>query len=103
MVVTSSFQDETLYITLSGEIGEQSVQSARSECDKLIEEYSNAKKIIINLSKIKFMDSTGVGFLIGRQRRALSFSIPVYLQEPSPAADMILNLSGLYSLIPKIE
>ena len=103
MVVTSLFQDETLYITLSGEIGEQSVNSARTECDKLIDEYANAKKIIINLSEIVFADSTGIAFLIGRHKKASSLSIPVYLQNPNPAADMMLELCGIYSCMPKTE
>ena len=103
MVVKSFFQDEILYITLSGEINEQSVQSGRAECDRLIEEHSNAKKIIINLAETKFMDSTGLGFLIGRHKKALALSIPIYLQSPNPAADTILKLGGIYKLMPKIE
>ncbi|MCH5148229.1 MAG: anti-sigma factor antagonist [Clostridiales bacterium] len=103
MVVTSYFQDKTLYINLSGEMDECSAQSARAKCDKLIDEYVNAKKIIINLSAVAFMDSTGIGFLIGRYKKSAALSIPLYVQKPNFAADKILNLSGIYSLIPKAE
>ena len=103
MVVTGFFRDKTLYINLSGEMDECSAQSARTKCDKLIEEYINAKKIVINLSEIAFMDSTGIGFLIGRYKKAAAMKIPLYVQKPNFAADKILNLSGIYSLIPKAE
>ena len=103
MVVSGFFKDKTLYINLSGEMDECSAQSARTKCDKLIEEHIGAKRIIINLSDIAFMDSTGIGFLIGRYKKAATLSIPLYVQKPNFAADKILNLSGIYSLIPKAE
>ena len=60
-------------------------------------------KIIINLSDVAFMDSTGIGFLIGRYKKAAKLSIPMYVDKPNFAADKILNISGIYSLIPKAE
>ena len=63
----------------------------------------SVKKIIINLSEVAFMDSTGIGFLIGRYKKAARASIPLYVEAPNMAADKILNLSGIYTLIPKAE
>ena len=78
-------------------------QAARVKCDKLIEDNLNVSKIIINLSDVAFMDSTGIGFLIGRYKKAAKLSIPMYVDKPNFAADKILNISGIYSLIPKAE
>jgi stage II sporulation protein AA (anti-sigma F factor antagonist) len=82
---------------------ECSAQTARAKCDSLIEENASAQKIVINLSGVAFMDSTGIGFLIGRYKKASKLSVPLYIQNPDFAADKILNLSGIYSLIPKAE
>ena len=49
------------------------------------------------------MDSTGIGFLIGRYKKAARISVPLYIEKPNFSADKILNLSGIYSLIPKAE
>ena len=49
------------------------------------------------------MDSTGIGFLIGRYKKASRLAVPLYIENPNFAADKILNLSGIYSLIPKAE
>ena len=103
MVVTGYLRDKMLYINLSGEMDECSAASARVKCDKLIEENAGVKKIIVNLSSVAFMDSTGIGFLIGRYKKAARLSIPLYIAQPNFAADKILNLSGIYSLIPKAE
>ena len=101
MVVTGYLKDKILYINLSGEMDECSAQSARSRCDKFIEENITAKKIVINLAKVDFMDSTGIGFLIGRYKKAARYNIPLLVENPNFAADKVLNLSGIYSLIPK--
>ncbi|MBD5631681.1 MAG: anti-sigma factor antagonist [Clostridia bacterium] len=103
MVVTGYSRDKVLYINLSGEMDECSAREARDKCDKLIEDNLSAKKIVINLSDVAFMDSTGIGFLIGRYKKAAKLSLPLYIEKPNFAADKILNLSGIYSLIPKAE
>lgn len=92
-----------LYIKLIGEMDEYSAQSVRTRCDRLIEENLSVKKIVINLSEVAFMDSTGIGFLIGRYKKAARAGIPMYVEEPNLAADKILGLSGIYTLIPKAE
>lgn len=103
MVVTGYSKNQILYINLSGEMDECSAQTARNKCDKLIEDNLGVKKIVINLSDVDFMDSTGIGFLIGRYKKSAKLSIPLYIAKPNFAADKILNLSGIYSLIPKAE
>ncbi len=103
MVVTGYIRDRILYINLSGEMDEYSSREARSRCDRLIDENSNVKKIIIDLSEVAFMDSTGIGFLIGRYKKADKLNVPIYVQKPNFSADKILNLSGIYSIIPKAE
>ncbi len=103
MTVTGYLKNKILYINLSGEMDECSSQEARERCDKLIEDNINAAKIIINLSEVAFMDSTGIGFLIGRYKKAAKLSVPLYISKPNFAADKILNLSGIYSLIPKAQ
>lgn len=103
MQIKQALVGTTLYIKLIGEMDEYSAQSVRTRCDQLIENNPNAKKIVINLSEVAFMDSTGIGFLIGRYKKAARAGIPMYVEAPNLAADKILNLSGIYSLIPKAE
>lgn len=103
MIISDGVSCGVLYIKLEGEMDEYSAQAVRMRCDKLIENNATVKKIIINLSMVEFMDSTGIGFLIGRYKKASRLNIPLYVQSPNRAADKILNLSGIYTLIPKAE
>jgi stage II sporulation protein AA (anti-sigma F factor antagonist) len=93
----------SLYIDLQGEMDECTSFQAREKCDRLIEDNLNCKKIVINLSKVEFMDSTGIGFLIGRYKKTARLSIPLFIQSPNFAADKVLSISGIYSLIPKLD
>ena len=103
MKIKQSVVHGTLYIKLIGEMDEYSAQSVRAECDEIIESNQSVGRIIINLSEVAFMDSTGIGFLIGRYKKAARMGIPVSVEAPNLAADKILNLSGIYTLIPKAE
>ena len=102
MEVTYTHKQNTLYIILSGELDDYSAAAARHQVDKLIDEHCSADQVIFNLASVRFMDSTGIGFLIGRYKKCKRLSMPLFLQSPNPAADKILSLSGLYSLIPKL-
>ena len=103
MEIKSGTTGNSLYIKLTGEMDEYSAQTVREQCDKLIDNNIGVKKVIINLKEVAFMDSTGIGFLIGRYKKAARAGIPLYVEDPNFAADKILNMSGIYTLIPKAE
>ena len=101
MKVQGLLRGGTLLLHLSGELDECSAASARKSCDDYIDSNVQAERIVINLEGVRFMDSTGIGFLIGRYKKAARLNIPVSIENPDFAADKILNLSGIYTLIPK--
>jgi stage II sporulation protein AA (anti-sigma F factor antagonist) len=103
MQVKESFEKGTLYISLIGDMDEYSAGEIRHKCDKIIDNYPTVKQVIFNLANVAFMDSTGIGFLIGRYKKTARLGITMYVEKPNLAADKVLNLSGIYSLIPKIN
>ncbi len=102
MRVQSSRQGENLYIYLDGEMDEHSVSQVRESADRLIEEHAGASRAVFNLAGVQFMDSTGIGFLIGRYKKLKGYGMGMYLENPNAGADKVLSLSGVYTLIPKI-
>ena len=102
MNISHQKRGANLYIYMSGELDEYNASLVRDQVDALIESNISADKVIINLSGIRFMDSTGIGFLIGRYKKLKRSSTPMYIEEPNLNADKILNISGIYSLIPKV-
>ena len=97
---------EDLYIFLSGELDEHAVgdlRAAAESADRLIDEHAGLSRAVFNLAGLRFMDSAGIGFLLGRYKRLKRYGMAMYLESPEPSADKVLSISGLYSLMPKIE
>ncbi len=101
-MVESKLVGKTLYVGLSGELDESSAVYVRSKLDSVIEA-TNMKKLVIEMSELTFMDSTGIGVLLGRYKKLCAHGIPVYLANPTPVIDKLLKLSGLYGIMPKVE
>jgi stage II sporulation protein AA (anti-sigma F factor antagonist) len=93
---------DVLRILLDGELDEHSSVAARQYIDGSLQKYPRVNKVVLDLSKVTFMDSTGIGFLIGRYKYFRRFNLPVYIANPNFGADKILSLGGIYALIPKL-
>ena len=102
MSITSKVSQNTLYIFLEGELDEYNAKEARRETDAVIDANLACERVVLDLSGIRFMDSSGIGFLIGRYKRLKVCRTPLYVSSPDFAADRILSMSGIYSLIPKL-
>lgn len=103
MKITADCRNKTVYVRLVGEIDEHNAALARRQADKLAEEYAiRCENAVFDLQNVSFMDSTGIGFLIGRYKKFRSCGVPVYVMNPSLSTDKILSMSGVYSLMPKI-
>ena len=91
-----------LYVYLYGELDEYTSHSIRGLLDNLLDQYLQSRAVIFNLANLSFMDSTGLGFLIGRYKKLRNFSIPVYIESPPIGVEKVLQLSGIYDIMPKI-
>ena len=102
MKILFNRQNDVLYIKLSGELDEHSASNARREADRLADSHADCARVIFDLSEVSFMDSTGIGFLIGRYKKFNRYGVTVYITNPSQTTDKILAMSGVYSLIRKL-
>ena len=93
--------DESVTVYIYGELDEYSAQSAKTILDKIIYDNLNSSKVIFNLSGLSFMDSTGIGLLIGRYKKLKQFNVPTYISGASVATEKVIELAGLYKIMPK--
>jgi stage II sporulation protein AA (anti-sigma F factor antagonist) len=100
-MIDSKFVGKTLYVGLNGELDEHSALFVRNKLDELIDS-ADVRKLIIELSGLNFMDSTGIGVLLGRYKKLSNLGIPILIANPNKSVDKILTLSGIYKIMPKI-
>ncbi len=101
MRLNSVVEKNNLYIGLSDELDQGSVASVRSEIDTLIGK-KNFRNVIFDMSKLTFMDSTGIGMFLSVYKRLKKNNVPVYLTAPNKQIDKIIRVSGLYTIMPLI-
>ncbi|NCA67608.1 MAG: anti-sigma factor antagonist [Clostridia bacterium] len=93
---------DTVTVFITGDIDEHTAPELREYFDKLIER-GGFRYMVINMNEVDFMDSTGIGMLIGRYKKLKNLSIPLYVAEVSKQIDKIFKLSGLYDIIEMVR
>lgn len=101
MLIEHIFMYNYLIIKLIGELDEHYSGYARITIDKLSSERP-INKLIIDMTELTFMDSTGIGVLIGRYKILASRGVPILLKSPTPAVDRVLRISGIYDIMAKV-
>lgn len=99
--VTGELTKNELTVTVKGEIDHHSARSARQKIDELLY-YYRAKTVALDLSHITFMDSSGLGLILGRFTLARELGGVLRIVDPTDEVMRILNLAGTSRLI-KIE
>ena len=101
MQIKSRVYKNVLYVLLCGELDEHSAHYTRITLDELFVN-SDIEKIVVDLSELQFMDSTGIGVLIGRYKKMKDRNVPIFIANPSAHAEKIFKITGLYEIMPKI-
>ena len=95
------FKDSTLHISLVGEIDHHSAVKLRNDVDAEI--YSRKpKKVIVELSEVKFRDSSGLGFLMGKYSLIQKLRGTLSVANPNARTLRMIQLAGFDRLI-KVE
>ena len=87
-------RDRLLCIYLYGEIDHHSAVSLREELDELILQ-RQPRRLVLDLSRIEFMDSAGLGLLMGRYRLMKDLGGEMVVERPNERILKILRLSGM--------
>ena len=97
--VISEYSKDTLTLRVRGEIDHHSAKEVREQADRAICLY-RAKEVCLDLSEVEFMDSSGLGLILGRHAKAAELGGRLTVLNPSARVERILTLAGTERLIP---
>ena len=92
--------DGNLCFSLCGELDECSSNAVRMKIDDVLES-RDYLSVTFDFENLSFMDSTGIGVIIGRYKKLKPKNVPMYVRNPSKQVDKILTTSGLYKIMKK--
>ena len=92
--VTLSFEERTLIARIRRDIDHHSAKGMREKIDQQLFEL-RPKLLIIDFSDVGFMDSSGLGLVLGRVEKATVLNTEVRICGLSPTLMKLVRLSGL--------
>lgn len=92
--VTFSAADDVLYAYLAGEIDHDAAQSLRIQLDDALLNRT-PKVLVLDFGGVGFMDSSGVGLILGRQRCAQTLGGSIKIQHAPEQLRRVLQLAGI--------
>jgi len=100
-----SINENKLYASLKGELDEFSAEYVRLSLDSLLKDISCLKspEFVMDFSDVSFMDSTGIGVLLGRYNKFGKKDVSMFIKNPQGHVDRILKMTGIYEIMPKIS
>lgn len=91
-------KNKQLFVIIEGELDHHTSENFK---ELLENKLSNKKydEIILDLDKLSFMDSSGIGVLIGRYKELKGYGTKLSVINVKPQVRKVFEISGLFKLI----
>jgi stage II sporulation protein AA (anti-sigma F factor antagonist) len=93
---------DSLVVTLVGELDHHSAEEVRVKIDDRIDR-ENIKKMIFDFSEVTFMDSSGIGVVIGRYKKLSMRKGELSIVSVNKSIKRVFELSGMFKIIKVYE
>ncbi|MGN0658916.1 MAG: anti-sigma F factor antagonist [Emergencia sp.] len=91
-------KDSVLVARLSGEIDHHVAEKIRRDIDEEMKLYG-VTDLILDFSNVTFMDSSGIGVVLGRYKKVRAAGGTMKIRSASRLVRQILDMSGVFSLM----
>ena len=95
-------KDKTLLVEITEEIDHHTTEKMRRDLDNDITRYM-PRKVIFDFNKVSFMDSAGIGMIIGRYKMVNMLGGTVQMKNVKQSIKKIFEMSGVVRIIPIID
>ncbi|HOB12591.1 MAG TPA: anti-sigma F factor antagonist [Syntrophomonadaceae bacterium] len=90
---------DTLVVRISGELDMLVADQLRQAIDQRLDAAS-IRTLVLNLEKVTFIDSSGLGVIIGRYKKVSAQQGRMYIVGACTSVEKILHFSGIDKLVP---
>ncbi len=98
MQIKIETKNDVLIAELNGEIDHHSAEEIRNKVENELKS-QNLKNIVMNFKGVRFMDSSGIGVIIGRYKYAKALGGNLVACELTTEVKRIFDISGLLKIV----
>ncbi len=98
MKITVTIKKEVLIVSLSGELDHHTAKKVKDLSEEAIKN-KGVKNLVFDFTDLSFMDSSGIGVVIGRYKLITSLGGRVAIVNSSATIDRLLTMSGIKKII----
>lgn len=100
MELTFEKKKDTLVVRIKGELDMHTADDLRQGIEKYLQDFPSLKNMILELKGVGFIDSSGVGVILGRYKTLRQRNGKVGAAALNPSIKRIFELSGLLKIMP---
>jgi stage II sporulation protein AA (anti-sigma F factor antagonist) len=89
---------DVLLIRLAGELDHHTAEELRTKVTDLLKK-EQIRHIVLNLEHLTFMDSSGLGVILGRYKQIKNIGGEMIVCSISPAVKRLFEMAGLFKII----
>lgn len=89
---------QALIVRLTGELDHHSAQTVKATLEEAIER-GDVSHIILSLKHLSFMDSSGLGVILGRYKQIVNKGGKMVVCDVNQAVYRLFELSGLFKIL----
>ena len=101
MTITYGPASDDFVDELNGEFDESVAKGVRDTLDTLIDNF-NFKRLIIEMTNVSFLDSTGIGVVLGRFKELRQMGRTLCVKNVNKQVDKVFSTCGLYEVVSKL-
>lgn len=98
MSIRVALSDEKITAYLSGDLDHHTAKEMRMNIDKALTDKPGCKALEIDFSNVSFMDSSGIGLIMGRYKLMCLRGGRITVLNPPPYIARVMNLAGVNRL-----
>lgn len=102
MNLKTDVMNNALVVHLYGELDHHTAENIRIKIDDEID-CEGINKVILDFLNVTFMDSSGIGVVVGRYKKLSSKKGSICMVNVNDGVKRVFELSGLFKLIKKYD